>query len=1136
MSLMMFLRKRLKISAVFSMVAALLLLQAMPFMLVPASAKMRYYSNVSSNDFPTALKNQLTTTQQTWQQGFIDVTQAPYSAKGDGTTDDSDAIQAAINDGYDNNLAVFFPGDKTYLVSKQLILLQINDNWFHPSSKTWLSQRKFGHILVGSTTGTNRPIIKLANSSTVQDNILFLFEFYTPAGSPPADGLPGIRHRDIATWYDGTGTTASGSHYLSTMRGIDIDMGNNPTVNAISMKGAQHTALEDISISGTAFNAGLYNIPGSGGGVINVKVTGGKIGVYQNEYRPNPTLTGLELNNQSDYGIQLLNARGPLTVTGFKIVSPTTPQASYRAIYASNTSSTNPFNANLDLVDGTIEVTGTGGKAIYNYDQDVVMNNVYVKAATIIESGIRNTPTDSVAGDSSAWKKVQEYAFASGTDNGFIHVDGTEYAHSSADYQYPISMTNETPVGDMIAEHIWGTMPTWESNIVDITASPYNATRDNDTDDDASAIQQAIDNTTNSSNADYGKTVFIPRGHFHIKSTITLKKGAKMIGAGKNISVIELADDWLPTGPTVAVDTVNESDAGIILSDFAIVGNDPSDSEGFQNQKYLTFLRIRGGETIMRDVQTDRKENTQDSYYDQPTVVFSDNAGGKIYDMASDNSTRTATSGVVTANYRHLLIENTFNPLAFYQISVEYSDGTPQTEINASSNVTIYGYKYESSTRTVLNELLNIKNSHNITILGGSGNYTLTSSAQMITIDDSDGIYLANMSRTDSDTGKKWIVNKTGGVTTDSITADNPVVLYKTAAAAAPSLRDDFEDGNSTGWTEALGSGNWSVVTDGSTKVYKYTDGASSAKSYTGDSGWANYSIQAKIKVDSWNATGRAGVMARYTDSDNHYMMYYDKSNAQVRIVKRVGGTQTTLNTFAMSTPPSTGTYHTYELEMEGSTLNAYIDGLPAGTASDTSLTSGKVGLYSFNQISYFDDALVPLFEDHFEDGNSTGWTEELGSGNWSVVTDGSNEVYKYTDGASSAKSYAGDSSWTDYSVQAKIKVDSWNATGRAGVMARYADSDNHYMMYYDKSNAQVRIVKRVGGTQTTLNTFAMTAPSTGVYHTYELKVNGSTLSAYLDGSPTGTATDTDLTSGGKAGLYSFNQISYFDDAVVSVN
>jgi hypothetical protein len=286
--------KRLKVSTVFAMMAALFLLQLAPFMTTPASALMRYYTNVDSNDFPGSLKSALGS-QTHWDEGFIDVTKAPYNAIVNDGIDDTDEIQEAINDGYDNNLVVFFPAG-TYNVSKQLVLNQIDDHWFHPGSN-WYSQRKFGHILVGSTTGANRPVIKLKDNSTVQDNMLFLFQYYTPPGTAPSPPNPGIRHRDLTTWYDPVnGTTNPGRHYVSLMRGIDIDMGNNSAVNAISMNSAEHTGLENISISGTAFNAGIYRIPGSGGGIVNVKVTGGSIGIYQDQYhriRPSPGLNWL---------------------------------------------------------------------------------------------------------------------------------------------------------------------------------------------------------------------------------------------------------------------------------------------------------------------------------------------------------------------------------------------------------------------------------------------------------------------------------------------------------------------------------------------------------------------------------------------------------------------------------------------------------------------------------------------------------------------------------------------------------------------------------------------------------------------------------------------------------------------------
>lgn len=51
--------------------------------------------------------------------GFLDPTQAPYSAAGNGAKDDSDALQSALDDAYKYRMTVRLPAGSRFLVTRQ---------------------------------------------------------------------------------------------------------------------------------------------------------------------------------------------------------------------------------------------------------------------------------------------------------------------------------------------------------------------------------------------------------------------------------------------------------------------------------------------------------------------------------------------------------------------------------------------------------------------------------------------------------------------------------------------------------------------------------------------------------------------------------------------------------------------------------------------------------------------------------------------------------------------------------------------------------------------------------------------------------------------------------------------------------
>lgn len=169
------------------------------------------------------------------------------------------------------------------------------------------------------------------------------------------------------------------------------------------------------------------------------------------------------------------------------------------------------------------------------------------------------------------------------------------------------------------------------------------------------------------------------------------------------------------------------------------------------------------------------------------------------------------------------------------------------------------------------------------------------------------------------------------------------------------------------------------------------------------------------------------------------------------------------------------------------------------------------------------------LFSDTFENGSGN-WTAT--SGTWTVTQDGGSNVYAQTS-SSEGRTSAGSSSWSNYSVQADVKVENFNGSNRTYVAGRYLDGNNFYAASISNSSGgKLELRKKVGGSTTTLAT-ADFAVTTGVWYKIKLELDGSSLKMYVNDSLQLTASDSALTGGG-IGLVAFKTSAKFDNVLVS--
>ena len=749
--------------------------------------------------------------------GYIDATLPPYNASGDGVADDSAALQSAADDAYTARMTLLLPGGRVFLMSRQLTLLQ--RYCFPPCGY----RRDYGMQVVGGGVdgGVARPVLRLRDSAVVADNTFVAF---------------------VAVQTDNSTLGDEASQYQSRWRGVDIDMGINPGVSALSMSAAQLCSIEDSAISGASFFAGINGLPGSGGFSANLNVTGGDYGILQNQYRPNPSIVGLRLVGQARAGILVQQSRGPVVVTGFHIESPTVPDPGWRAVLLNDTGAPEKDNA-FAGEDGYFVVhggsgSGGGGVVIESGGCDVALRNVFFSPgpgnATLFAAprfGVA-VPRGGPSPIDPEWVLISRFAFtASGGsvwDSGFNASAGRPVTAFLA----PPGLQRVGPPPEGLATgHSWGPdgVPTWPrgrgAGLLDVIAA-FGATPAwvNATDDDGARIQAALDASCNESSPAFGAAVFLPHGEFGLYAPLQLHGCARLVGAGSHSA-------WLGSLPAAPADPTSCWDAGSkaasSLDAMLISSQPPGPSAGAAAGPSLPpllsdfgliarplcpFLELRAGaDTLIRDVcvaptvpppapsSLEAAAPPAPAPAPPPTapyVALSGAMSGRVFGLSLDLlfGGNNGTNPPPGPWHVLLLVNGTGGgggTVHLYQLSTEHMAGPKAVLVERAQGVHVHAWKSESvllEPRTGgpgdTQSLAWIVDAENFTVFGHSGNFRqFNTTVGVVDVTGATaGIELMAMTRTywptEPAVGTMWVRDLAGGVVLDG---HHEVAFYRRA-------------------------------------------------------------------------------------------------------------------------------------------------------------------------------------------------------------------------------------------------------------------------------------------------------------------------------------------------------------------
>lgn len=628
--------------------------------------------------------------------GYLDVV-ASCNADPTGNRDSTEQIMRAIETAKARRLVVYFPPG-TYKVSDTIDCVYHDD-------------KSVATRIVGSTRSAGeRATIYLAPNS----------EGFGNPNSPKVV-LHLRRHNE-----------GNADHYEQSVMGVDVRVGaGNAGAIGVRHQGAENTHLEDMTIDlSESGYAGLWGVPGSGGSTHRIRVIGGRIGVSTYDAnviqgvthkhpltsQPTPALTGIVLQNQSDYAL-LVNSRGPQVMVGCRIITHKQgPVIKLGEVWKGDC-----LSGQLNLIDSSIDYARPSDKnTVIEMDaagRSFVMENCFIRNASCVFK-------PELAANPSGWAHVRRLGYAHvGYHEGVLPYGllETPYANGQAaprNYYYDRA-EDAAPPADLCARHKWtDDFPTFESEGAVNVKADFGAAGDGQT-DDLAALQAAVDRA---------EIVFLPKGRYLISDTLHLKKNTKLIGVHSSLTQILSRDTSArrfgnANRPTQAgipmIDTPDEAGGDVVIagvnisSSWPIANHDPTQIESYA-------LRWRC-HAVFRDVHVHPFKTAHyhprrviEDYYDQgedfphngsypgemdldvlprkwPLIYATGHGSGRYYNFFLHGDHYEEYEG------RLIKIVGTTNPISIYHFHCQHNQGDYYLEAIGAQHLSVYGSKSEGT-------------------------------------------------------------------------------------------------------------------------------------------------------------------------------------------------------------------------------------------------------------------------------------------------------------------------------------------------------------------------------------------------------------------------------------------------------